>query len=581
MCGIAGVFNLDSRPVDLAVLERMSGVIAHRGPDDMGIYVDVNVGLVHRRLAIIDLGAGGHQPMVSADGQTCVVFNGEIYNYLELAAELRGHGCTFRSRSDTEVILHAYRIWGRDCVQHFNGMFAIAVWDRNDRSLWLARDRLGVKPLYYAFDGRRLVFGSEIKALREVDGVGRRANPQAIAQYLERTYPVDDQTWFDGVQQLPPGTTAHLDARGRLLAETYWDPADLYRRAEPRDDAPARIRELLEDSVRLRLRSDVPVGAHLSGGLDSSSVVALMSRLSEVPVHTFSGAFAEGAQYDEREFINVVAQRFGTLHHEVVPGWEVVPQLLPTLIWHMDEPSVGPGLLPQFLVCSLSRDHGVTVVNGGQGGDELFGGYPKYLAHHDLAQRARTALGRQRRRLLGGVSRDFHRAVRGLDLRRPGVLADPLANEMYGDVRHYLQALLHVEDRTSMAVSIESRTPLLDYRLVELAASIPSSDKMAGGVLKSVLRDAMRDLLPSVIVDRRDKRGFPTPIGPWMRGPLHQWVRQVVLDPDFLQRRIYTRARLETLLALHRRAAVDATHPLWQALNIALWFQRFDADPAW
>ena len=581
MCGIAGILNLDRRPVDPEVLERMSSVIAHRGPDDSGVHVDDNLGLAHRRLAIIDLTPGGHQPMLSEDGRTCVVFNGEIYNYLELATELRGHGCTFRSRSDTEVILHAYRVWGTECVHRFNGMFAIAVWDRDDRSLWLARDRLGVKPLHYAFDGRRFVFGSEIKALREVEDVGSRANPQAIAQYLERTFPVDDQTWFAGVRRLLPGTMAFVDERNGLRLQTYWDPADKYRHASHHDDAPDRIRALLEDAVRLRLRSDVPIGAHLSGGLDSSSVVGLMSQLSEVPVHTFSGAFAEGAEYDEREFIHVVASRFGTEHHEVVPGSDVVAELLPKLMWHMDEPSVGPGLLPQFLVCRLSRDHGVKVVNGGQGGDELFGGYPKYLAHGSLSLRARAALGRGRRRLLRSAHPDFRHATSHHDLRIPTVLDDPLANEMYNDVRHYLPALLHVEDRTSMAVSIESRTPFLDYRLVELAASIPSQDKMAGGVLKSVLRDAMRDLLPTVIVDRRDKRGFPTPIGPWMRGPLHDWVREVVLDSSFLSRRLYTRPRLEAMLAVHRRGLVDATHPLWQAVSIALWFRQFDAEPAW
>jgi len=576
MCGIAGVLDLGGRPVDRAVLQRMSDVIEHRGPDDAGIHVDGNLGFAHRRLSIIDLSADAHQPMLSEDGRTCVIFNGEIYNYLELADELRRQGCVFRSRSDTEVILHAYRTWGPACVHRFNGMFAIALWDRDQRSLWLVRDRLGVKPLYYALDGGRLVFGSEIKALREA-GAGRRANPMAMAQYLERSFPVDDSTWFEGVHALLPGNMAHVDRQG-LRIEQYWDPAPIYRRAEHRENAAEEIRGLFEDSVRLRLRSDVPVGAFLSGGLDSSSVVALMSQLCEAPVHTFSGSFPDGPVYDEREFIQVVTERFRSDHHEVVPSPDLAPELLPRLIWHMDEPSAGPGLVPQYVVCRLAAEQGVKVVNGGQGGDELFGGYPKYLHHRSAAARAGAELRRLRRRVLGRTHPAF---PRGDVPALPRVSDDPLTNEMYVDVRRYLAALLHVDDRTSMAVSIESRTPLLDYRLVELAASIPAADKMAGGVLKSLLRDAMRDLLPPVIVDRRDKRGFPTPIGLWMRGPLYGWTRSVLLDADFLARRVYTRRHLDLLLTAHHRGVVDATHALWQALSIALWFQQFDAQTAW
>lgn len=608
MCGIAGVIHVDGRAADLRVLRRMGDVMAHRGPDDRGEHVDGPVGLVHRRLAIIDLSDAGHQPMSNQDGSLWLVYNGEIYNYLELIDELRARGHEFRSRCDTEVVLHAYEEWGPDCLHRFNGMFAIALWDRARGRLWLARDRLGVKPLYYVAEPDRFAFASEIKALRELAGVGTRAHAPAIAQYLSVGHPVDDATWFAGVRRLMPGWTGTLTERGDLVLKRYWDPIDRYRRSRDGAADPQRIRELLESSVSLRLRSDVPVGAHLSGGLDSSTVVALMARSGAEAVHTFSGAFREGAQFDERPYIRLMTTRFATVHHEVEPSADQVPASLASIVWHMDEPSAGYPVFSQFEVNRLVHQVGIKVVNGGQGGDEVFGGYTKYLLpFHSrrlrncprsplalaagLREVLRSGLVRRTvRRLLdehgGGLWHGYHpafaRAVEGGSHAPPRVLDEPLANEMYNDLRYYLPALLHVEDRTSMAFSIESRIPLLDYRLVELAAEISVGDKVRGGMLKAPLRSAMRDILPEEIVGRRDKRGFPTPMGLWLRGPLHDWARGVLRSEAMREARVLSPRHLDVVLAAHRRFhTYDGTRVLWPALNVALWFERFQMTATW
>ena len=614
MCGIAGVYNLDGQPAVPALLTRMARVIGHRGPDQEGIHTDGNLGLVFRRLAIIDLSAAGHQPMSNEDGTVWLLFNGEIYNYRELAPGLRARGHVFRSRTDSEVILHAYEEYGEACLQQFNGMFAIAIWDSRRRVLWIARDRLGVKPLYYTLDGHRFAFASEIKALRECASVGTRANPHAIVQYLRLGYSIDDQTWFQGVRKLMPGCVASISEESGLHVSSYWDPIEIYRNPEPASDYPERIRELLHDSVRLQLRSDVALGAHLSGGLDSSSVVALMSQEAGTPINTFGGAFEEGGQYDERHYSRQMVARYQTVHHEVQPGACELPRVLPRLIWHMDEPAVGPGLFPQFVVCRLTAQCGVKVVNGGQGGDELFGGYVRYLRLY-LRQRLAAGAARTRARELAVLGGQAPRLVQQVwSSRRPAALlgklyvgyrggigyhpafaahvgdyqpmldscvADPVASAMYNDVRYYLPALLQVEDRTSMAVSIESRVPLLDYRLVELAAAIPIAEKFRNGELKHLLRRAMRDALPSAILNRHDKRGFPTPISLWFRHELADWVEELLVSHAFRERRVFCDGYLAALLAAHRSGLMDTSPQLWAAANIALWFEQFNPDPTW
>jgi len=599
VCGIAGVLHLDGAPADPALLQRMATVLAHRGPDGEGFHRDGPLGLAFRRLSIIDLSSAGDQPMSTPDGALWLVFNGELYNYVELGAELRALGHRFRSHADSEVVLHAFEEWGEACLDRLLGMFAFAIWDARRRLLTLVRDRLGIKPLYLAQQEGALVFGSEIKALRQLPGVGRRARPEAIAQYLAFTHAVDDLTWFEGIERVPPGGLVTASVEDGVRRRQWWDPVGLYRHpvAGSGRDAPERIRGVLEDAVRIHLRSDVPLGAHLSGGLDSSSVVALVAQLGGERVATFSGAFAEGEAYDERRWIRLVVERYRTDHHEVVPTAAEFRDDLPRIAWHMDEPTAGPGVFPQYRVCRLARDAGVIVVNGGQGGDEVFGGYPRYLRRlhaggGPLRQRLRPEVlrtasrrllyGGRLGRLASGLHADLARRLDGYRPDRPAAyLDDPVAEEMYFDLRHYLPALLHVEDRTSMAASLESRVPLLDHRLVELAAAIPSAEKLAGGALKPLLRAAVRDLVPSEIVERTDKRGFPTPMGPWLRGPLHDWARQTLLAGSFAERRAMSPRYLRALLEAHRLGAPGGTHALWSALSVAAWFDAFDVDVPW
>ncbi|HUS16553.1 MAG TPA: asparagine synthase (glutamine-hydrolyzing), partial [Chloroflexia bacterium] len=607
MCGIAGVYERGGAPADAALLERMARTIAHRGPDGDGFYVDGPVGLAHRALRIIDLSDAAFQPMISEDGDTCLVFNGEIYNYVELLAELQAAGVHFRSRSDSEVLLAAYRTWGTDCLARFNGMFAFAIWDRARRRLFLARDRMGIKPLYYWWDGRRLAFASEIKALLCHPAIAARPNGAAIAEYWRAMYTAGSHTWFEGISRLQPGEYMLVDARRGLRVARYWDlPAH--------EDAPGRressyveeVRSLLEDSVRLCLRSDVPLGAHLSGGVDSSAIVALLSgQLSGMPLKTFSGAFEAGPDYDERPFIAAVAGRYGTDHHEIVPVAADLPATLPRLVWHLDEPVAGPGAFPQYFVCKLTRDNGVIVVNGGQGGDELFGGYFGYLPAYlrsilaGIRHRPRPALlaallgdgarlagqpalrraalaalqsgrrGRLRPDSQAALPAFFGPSLRPL-LLAPGEQEPPASGDLSAlgqalafDLRHYLPALLQVEDRVSMAWSLESRVPLLDFRLVELAMRIPPELKLRGLETKHILRRAVADLLPPVVANRRDKKGFPTPIGPWFAGPLQPWLREQLLSPAAQDRGLFDPGTVRGMIEDQAAGRAEWSKPLW------------------
>ncbi len=619
MCGIAGVWDRDGAPAETGVLERMAATIAHRGPDGDGFYVDGPVGLAHRALHIIDLSDAAFQPMVSADGQCALVYNGEIYNYVELMRELRADGHRFRGHSDTEALLAGYQAWGLDCLAHFNGMWAFALWDRARQRLFLARDRLGIKPLYYWWDGRRLVFASEIKALLTHPAITAQPNGAAIAEYWQAMYTTGDHTWFQGIKRLLPGEYLLADATGIHVAR-YWD-------LPTAEDPPGRwpttyaadVRRLLDDSIRLCLRSDVPLGAHLSGGVDSSAIVGLLSgQLGDVPVRTFSGAFDAGPAYDERPYIAAVAARYHTDHHEVVPAASDLPAVLPRLVWHLDEPVAGPGAFPQYAVCRLTRESGVTVVNGGQGGDELFGGYfgyvPAYLRSLAGALRRRpsaallgallgagarvlaqaplrgAALGALRAGRRGRLRADtagaalptlFGPALRDLDYAPADGPApasgtrSPLGEALAYDVRHYLPALLQVEDRMSMAWSIESRVPLLDYRLVELAMRIPPEIKLRNLETKAVLRAAVADLLPPIVAARRDKKGFPTPIAPWFRGPLAPWLREQLLGPGAAARGLFDARASRRLVEEHVAGDADHSRVLWQMLNMESWFAQF------
>lgn len=630
MCGIAGLIGRDrAQPVDRVAVTAMMAALRHRGPDDQGTHFDGPIGLGHQRLAIIDLETG-HQPMTNEDGSIWIVFNGQIYNYLELRRELaRQH--TFRTHSDTEVILHLYEEQGERCLDRLNGMFSFAVWDARQERLFAARDRLGIKPFYWHLDGAALCFASEPKALIAGGLVDPEPDPQGLEQYLTFQFCLGDRTLFRNIARLEPGQ--YLSFRpfrdsGPTVAR-YWDFNYELDTHHTEDYFTEHLLLLLQDSVRLQLRSDVPVGAHLSGGIDSSTVVCLAAPAYGGEFHTFTGAFTEGAQYDETPYARAVAERVGSIHHEVWPTAAEFVDLMPALAYAMDEPAAGPGLFPQYLVSRLARQH-VKVVLGGAGGDEVFGGYARYLvayleqclkgAIYGTAEEGKhlvtwdsiapnLSLLREYRPLLQRFWRDglfepmdsryFHLVSR-LDDADALMIGDVWAHDsrarMFGafqdvfnnpatksyinkmtnfDLKTLLPALLHVEDRTSMSVSLESRVPLLDHRIVDLVTSMAPAVRFRGGDTKRVLREAVRRLLPEPVFNRRDKMGFPVPLSEWVAGPAREFVRDILLGRRARQRGIYRAERVERLLD----GGDGFGRQMWGLLSLELWFRAFiDGD---
>lgn len=620
MCGIAGIYNRNGTPPDMDVLRRMSELIAHRGPDGDGFYTQGGVGLAHRALRIIDLSDAAIQPMSNHDGSLRLVFNGEVYNYVELRPELEAKGYAFKSHSDTEVLLNAYEEWGVDCLRRLNGMFAFAIWDSRKERLFIARDRMGVKPLCYCWDGERLVFGSEVKALLGHPGIEARPNFAAIAEYMNAMFTTGEHTWFQGIKRLLPGHYMLADSSG-LKVRQWWDVPAAEDPLGRHDESyyVSRTRELLEDSVRLRLRSDVPLGAHLSGGLDSSSVVALLSnqlRAIGEPVRTFSGAFAEGPAYDEREYVKEVVDRYGTEHSETLPASEDLKRLFERIVWHMDEPAAGPGILLQWAVCRLTNDAGVIVINGGQGGDEAWGGYLGYVPAYflsllraarrhpvlllDALKSAAVLVARSNARsaMLKAILRGRRARLRasnelgpwaGPAFRQASAAQKPVAqtssghlkpgersalgSAMYYDMKWYLPALLQVEDRTSMAFSLESRAPLLDYRLIELASRVPTPLRMKHLDMKHIFKAAVKDLLPASIVRRTDKMGMPTPVDVWFRESLAGWVREQLDSGEAREFGLLDRDYVLKALEEHQSGARDRSLDLWKMLNLVTWWR--------
>ena len=622
MCGFVCVLEYGNKPVDRELLVRMRDTLYHRGPDDEGIYVSGSLGLAFRRLSIIGVDSG-HQPMSNGDGSIWLVFNGEIYNYVELRESLRKQGVEFRTESDSEIIIHLYERHGTDCVSYLNGMFSFVIWDERKMELFAARDRVGIKPFYYYQDHERLIIASEIKAIVEHPAVKRVPNDTAILDYLRYMYSLGDQTFFDGIRKLLPGYTLLADGRGNLEKKQYWD---LYFRPDEsmqEQDAIELLTSALEDAMHLHLRSDVPLGCHLSGGLDSSAVTC-MTRLAlgnHAAIDTFSGKFNENPFFDETEYAKIVSNRVNSHYREVVPRVEEVRQVIETMAWMMDEPVVGPGIIPQYFVSRLAREH-VKVVLGGQGGDELFGGYPRYFLASGLAtqQQGTAASSRNRmsfvyqylkrrglkttlekaftyfktksdtvenrwkffstalsydERLLGERLRPAYKEYSSEQLffehYRKENAQDPFDKMLYHDFKTYLPALLHVEDRTSMSVSLESRVPLLDYRIAELAAKIPLSIKVKNGDPKYILKQAVRGIVPDEITDRKDKKGFPTPINIWFKGHLRQYLQDVLLSKSSLARGIFNEGYIRKSLSKNE----DNSWELWCLLNVELWFKKY------
>jgi asparagine synthase (glutamine-hydrolysing) len=629
MCGIAGFadrnpsdsFTPSPDEAELGLVHRMCDVIRHRGPDDEGIHVEPGVGLGMRRLSIIDLSTG-QQPIHNEDRSIWLVFNGEIYNYRELRAELQAEGHAFYTSSDTEVIVHAYEHWGEAAFGRLRGMFGIALWDRPRRTLLLVRDRAGIKPLHYTERNGRLYFASEIKSLIAAGAVEREIDLEALDHYLSFLYAPRDRSLFRNVRKLPPGHLLRW-RDGRANISKYWEIGAAEPFEGTAEEAAASLRQVLADAVRSHMVSDVPLGAFLSGGVDSSVVVGLMAEASSQPVQTFSIGFDE-PQYDELEHARTVARHFGTDHHEFVVRPDGL-SILDRLVEHFDEPFADSSAIPTWYVSEVARRH-VTVVLSGDGGDELFGGYDRYLPHARVAQFDRLGIpggrrlagavwprlphGARGKNFLRHVSRDengryldsiaFFQADEKEDLYSHDVrraLAQWSAEENIGarlarfsglshhsrmmrfDFETYLpEDILTKVDRMSMAHSIESRVPLLDNHVIDFAATLPAELKIRKGRRKHILKEAVRSLLPAHIIDRR-KQGFGIPLGVWFRNGLTDVFSDVLRSPRTRQRGYFEPAFVDRLVEEHLAGRRDHTLRLWQLMVFELWHRQYMDAP--
>ncbi|MDD5438639.1 MAG: asparagine synthase (glutamine-hydrolyzing) [Candidatus Omnitrophica bacterium] len=621
MCGIAGIVDFNHAAIDRDVLTKMVAVQKHRGPDDEGCYYNDHVGLGHCRLSIIDLSANARQPMSNAGGTTWIVYNGEIYNYVELKKELADAGVKFRSASDTEVILAAYDRWHDGCLSRFNGMWAFAIWDSSSGELLLSRDRFGVKPLYYYYDGERLIFSSEIKALFLHPAVKKEVNDQAVYEYLVSGYgymDVADFTFFKNIVKLKPGYAARIRVREkRVDFIRYWDlKPERYAGGEAK--TRERFLDLFTDAIRLRLRSDVAVGITLSGGLDSSSIACLADKMYAGPggrLYSFSSCF-EDKDADERPYINEVLACTRLKSFFVSAPADQVFQDLEKIIWHQEEPYSTLSILPQWHVMKCAHEHDVKVLLTGQAGDETLAGYHKYYFYlfADLVKAFKWALLKREveyYRAAKGTGDDIRQEVtrilasyympqwvRDIHRKRQDTNGTPyinkdflgkhrtriahekkfrsiLNNDLFNGMKiSPLPSLLHIDDRASMAHSVETRSPFLDYRLVQFLFSLPSEYKITDGQTKFLLRETMRGILPERVRARKDKMGFPTPLKAWLTGRLKNSVLELFTSQEFSKRPYFNRE--EVIREFYACLKGKDNHlTIWSLINLELWLRRF------
>jgi asparagine synthase (glutamine-hydrolysing) len=624
MCGIAGKLLFDrTAAVDASLAAQMAEVIAHRGPDDQGTWAEGPIALASRRLAVLDLSSRGHQPMASADGCVRLVYNGEIYNFRQLREELQQHGHRFQSDTDTEVLLRSYEQYGIECLQRLRGMFAFALWDERHRRLVIARDRLGKKPLFYHQDSHGLVFGSEPKSILRDRAVSVGVDRDAIHQYLTWGYVPAPWSAFSGIRKLPPGHYLAVE-NGRVTIAPYWRLSYARKRVDDEATLAAELLHLLEESTRLRLISDVPLGALLSGGIDSSAVVALMRRVSNGPIKTFSIGFDE-KQYDESEYARAVARHLGTEHHELFVRPDA-STLLPRLVWHYNEPFADSSAVPSFAVCAMARQH-VTVALTGDGGDESFLGYDRYAAAHvaqsfDRLPSAVRPLVRPLKHLSGdpkSLSHRVRRLAEALDdapraryARWMQAFTDADKAELYTpefasehnasacellerhfeasdasdfveqavntDVAMYLpDDLLVKTDIASMAHSLEVRCPLLDHHIVEFAAALPRRFKLRRLTQKHLLKRVVSPFLPPEI-ERRPKMGFGVPIGAWLRGELREMAYDILLDRRATARGYFRPQAVRGYLDDHSAGRAHRHTQIWALLMLELWHRMWVDD---
>jgi asparagine synthase (glutamine-hydrolysing) len=638
LCGICGVFNYASTSFDVTeeLIAQMRETMVHRGPDDAGVYLapDRKVGLGHRRLSIIDLSPSGRQPMCNEDGTVWITYNGEIYNHQKIRKELEAKGHRYKSCSDTETIIHLYEEKGADCVYDIDGMFAFAIWDSRKRQMFLARDRIGKKPLYYAVQDGQLIFASEIKAILEHPYVKRDINTAALYHYLTFFITPAPVTLFKGINKMPPGYLAVWNAQGNVQQKRYWDaivipPAKDYSEEYYIEE----IRRLLSESIEKRMMSDVPFGVFLSGGIDSSTNVALMARLMDRPVDTYSVAFKDQPAYDEFRYARQIAQEFKTNHHEVIIDYKDLMDYVPSLIYHQDEPIGDWVCVPLYFVSKLARDNGTIVIQIGEGSDEIFFGYDGYMNYLNIYNKywkpymripqvfrkavysvasslppvfkrlqgiveilKRAALNEElfwggaiaftetHKKLLLNSSNDWHglnsfdvvkERLSKIDSEKPD--GDFLERMIYLELKHRLPELLLMRvDKVTMSVSVEGRAPYLDHKLVEFAMSIPSRLKIKNGQPKYILKKAVEGIIPSNIIYRK-KQGFGTPVREWFSGELGKYMTYSILTSKIRERQLFDYDYLADILAKQQRGEADNSAPLWLIFNLSKWYDHWIA----
>jgi len=629
MCGICGIYNFNSKEkIKESDLRKMAKVIKHRGPDDEGFYTHKNIGLAHRRLSVIDLSQFARQPMTNEDNTIWITYNGEIYNYLELREKLIRKGHKMKSESDTEVILHLYEEFGENLLEKLNGMFAFVLWDKNKNRIFAARDRLGVKPFYYFCDKEKFIFSSEIKAILSY-GIKAEPNFVAINDYLAFQFCLDEKTFFKGINKLQPGHYLVIE-NSQLRIKKYWDIDYIIDNEHSENYFTEKLTNLIENSVKLRTRSDVPIGAYLSGGIDTTIVTCFASKFinsKHNSIKTFTGFFPFGKRYDETRYAKIVSDFANTQYFQVSPTAEDFVTILPKLIYLMDEPAAGPGIFPQYFVSKLSSEN-VKVVLGGQGGDEIWGGYARYLiaytehcfkkvlfnsreedkylrilksaiSHAEIlreyaptlkyfyAKDVFSPMDYRYFKLISRISnlekvfnKDFIQEINkksSIIKRFRNIFNNSNStsyfNRMsYFDIKTVLPALLQVEDRTSMAVSLESRVPLLDHRIVELSSRVSPAIKYKGLESKYLLKKATTNIIPKEILDRKDKIGFAVPLDKLYKNKVvKNFLREILLGKKAKERAIYNIAGIEKLLESEK----EFGRQIWGLLCLELWFQIF------
>ncbi len=622
MCGIAGILDI-KRPPEKGSLQSMINVMSHRGPDGEGVYINGPVALGHRRLSIIDLDTGA-QPMSNEDGSIWITYNGEIYNFKNLRQDLQNKGHRFKTKSDTETIIHAYEEYGYDCVKKLRGMFSFGIWDAKKTCLFLARDRLGKKPLYYYYDDHRFVFASEIKAIISDRNIKRDIDLSAVSDYFTYQYIPFPKTIFQHIYKLPPGHYMNVRPAGSssvlsIHTSQYWDVhyKPEYNRSE--NEWVEGLREKLAESVKMRLISDVPLGAFLSGGMDSSSIVALMTKCSGGPVKTFSIGF-DDKNYNELKYARRVAEHFKSDHHEMIVKPDAV-EVLPKLAWEFDEPFADSSAIPTYYVSKMAREC-ITVVLSGDGGDETFAGYSRYAGAFNY-KKIDILPPSVKKAVFGGVSSVMPQGMKGKGLLRhlsesefkryagmitqdePGYLEsllsgdakkkvepdnnylffkqffdrypdnDYLSKIQYLDTKTYLaEDILTKVDRASMLCSLETRAPLLDHELIEFSAKIPHNLKLNNGTKKYIFKKAMEDSLPAEILNR-EKMGFSMPLSSWFKGDLSSYSRDILLDRKCIDRGLFSKKGIEALLNSHRKKGRDLSPKIWALLFFEHWCRNW------